>query len=315
MIDIRRVGVLRMIGQHGGVTAAAHALHLTPSAVSQQVKQLSRELGVPLLEPAGRGVVLTAAAGVLVRHADQLAADWERVVTEISQYADDPSGELRLCGFPTAIVSLLAPAAALLRARYPEMAVRVDEAELAEGYDLVLAGDADLAVVVPTPDAPAGVEDAKFDLARLLDEMQDLLLPADHPLAGRDNVELAEAADERWIVGNPARSHQQQLVLVACAAAGFTPDIAHTVTDWTAVAALVGRGLGVSLIPRMTHLPAQDAVARIPLRGTHAPRRRILTCVRRGSANQPAIERGLAALREVAGAGELHGRSATTVAN
>ncbi|WP_203659544.1 LysR family transcriptional regulator [Actinocatenispora rupis] len=315
MIDMRRLQVIRMVGQHGGVTAAAHALHLTPSAVSQQVKQLSRELGVPLLEPVGRGVRLTPAAHALIRNADLLAAAWERAVTEIAQYSDGESGELRLCGFPTAIVSLLAPAAALLRARYPEMTVRVVEAELAEGYDLVLAGDADVAVVVPTPDAPAGREDPKFDLDRLLDEMQDLLIPADHPLAGRDTVELAEAADEQWIVGSPGRSHHQQLVQVACAEAGFTPDIAHLVTDWSAVAALVGRGLGVSLIPRMTHLPAQDPVARIPLRGAHAPRRRILTCVRRGSRAQPLIGRALTALREVAAAAELHGRSADTVPN
>lgn len=309
MIDIRRLQVIRMVGQHHGVTAAAQALHLTPSAVSQQVKQLSRELGVALLEADGRGVRLTPAARTLVRHADQLAASWERAVSDISHYTDDEGGELRLCGFPTAIVSLLAPAAAVLRARHPDMAVHVSEVELAEGYDLVLAGEADIAVVVPTPDAPPG-EDPKFELNRLLDEMQDVLLPDDHPLAGRETVELAEAADEDWIVGQPGRSHHQQLVQVACAAAGFTPQIAHRVTDWSAVSALVGRGLGVSLIPRMTHLPTQEHTVRIPLHGTHAPRRRILTCLRRGSRAQPAIERGLLALREVAGAEELHGRSA-----
>ncbi len=313
MIDIRRLQVVRMIARHGGVTAAADALHLTPSAVSQQVKQLSRELGVALLEPRGRGVQLTPAARVLLRNADQLAASWERAVTEIAQYSDGESGELRLCGFPTAIVSLLAPAVALLRARYPEMVVSVTEAELAEGYDLVLAGDADIAVVVPTADAPPGGEDPKFELDLLLDEVQDLLLPADHPLAGREALDLAEASDEPWIVGNPGRSHHQQLVLVACAAAGFTPHIVHRVTDWPAVAALVGRGLGVSLIPRMTHLPGQEGTARIPLRGTPAPRRRILTCVRRGSRAQPSIARGLIVLDEVACAEELHGRSAASL--
>ncbi len=313
MIDIRRLQVVRMIARYGGVTAAADALHLTPSAVSQQVKQLSRELGVTLLEPRGRGVRLTPAARVLLRNADQLAASWERAVTEIAHYADGESGELRLCGFPTSIVSLLAPAVALLRARHPEMVVSVTEAELAEGYDLVLAGDADIAVVVPTVDAPTGSEDSKFDLARLLDEVQDLLLPADHPLAGRESLDLAEASDEPWIVGNPGRSHHQQLVLVACAAAGFAPHIAHRVTDWPAVAALVGRGFGVSLIPRMTHLPAQEGTVRIPLRGTTAPLRRVLTCIRRGSRDQPLIARGLAALSEVAGAEELHGRSAASL--
>ena len=65
-VDLRRLHVLRMIDAHGTVTAAAAALHLTPSAVSHQMRQLAREVDVELVEPHGRGVRLTAAGRSLV---------------------------------------------------------------------------------------------------------------------------------------------------------------------------------------------------------------------------------------------------------
>ncbi|MFB9837268.1 LysR family transcriptional regulator, partial [Actinoallomurus acaciae] len=77
-VDLRRLQVLRLVHRHGTVTAAADVLHLTPSAVSHQLRQLARETGVALLEPDGRRVRLTPAGRALVAHADALHAGWER---------------------------------------------------------------------------------------------------------------------------------------------------------------------------------------------------------------------------------------------
>ncbi len=76
MID-RRIQVLRVVAERGTVTAAAAALSYTPSAVSHQLRTLARDLEVPLLEPVGRGVRLTAAAELLLRRSDELSARWE----------------------------------------------------------------------------------------------------------------------------------------------------------------------------------------------------------------------------------------------
>jgi molybdate transport repressor ModE-like protein len=296
-VDLRRLHVLRLIHRYGSVTAAADALRLTPSAVSHQIRQLTREIGTPLLEPHGRGVRLTPAGHTLVAHADTLHADWERARADLAAHADGGAGLLRLCGFPTAVAGVLAPAVARLATTDPLVTVHIAEVESTEGFDLVLSGEADIAIVVPTVDSPP-LDDTTFDQRPLLEEPLDLLVPADHPIADRAAVSLADAALDPWVVPDPGVDFHQ-IVLVACATAGFTPKVAHHVKDWVSVAALVSHGLGLSLIPRLAPLPAHHRVLRVPLVGGPEPTRRLLTCVRRGSDEHPVVARGLAALREV----------------
>src|SRR4051794_19024325 len=109
MIDLRRLRVLRVLAEQGTVTAAARVLHLTPSAVSQQLRLLARELDVELLRHEGRRVRLTPAAHVLLEHADILFAQWERARAELS--SADEAGSLGLCGVSSVIAALLSPAA------------------------------------------------------------------------------------------------------------------------------------------------------------------------------------------------------------
>src|SRR5437588_9343520 len=150
MIDVRRLSVLRMLDEHGSVTGAAQALYLTPSAVSQQIRQLGQDLGIELLERRGRGVRLTPAARTLVAHADTFHAQWERLLADLAEtQADDDGTPVRMCGFPTALASLLAPAAARLRETHPRLQIEMTEAESSSCFGLLLADRADLAVVVP----------------------------------------------------------------------------------------------------------------------------------------------------------------------
>ncbi|HZB30909.1 MAG TPA: LysR family transcriptional regulator [Streptosporangiaceae bacterium] len=299
MIDLRRLQVLRAVHHHGMVTSAAAALHLTPSAVSQQIRQLSRDVGVPLLEPHGRRVRLTVAAHVLLDHADALYDRWEAAKAELAAHVEGAAGPLRLCGFPSGVVGLLAPAAARLAKTQPDLSVSVTEAEAADCFDRLLTDQADLAVVIPTPDSPAA-DDPRFDQTPLVDEAQDLLVPAGHPLATREAVRLAEAAGDPWITPEPGTCDQHHVVVSACIAAGFTPHVAHRATEWPAVSALVAHGLGVALIPRLAALPAEHTVVRVPLHGNPTPTRRILTCTRRGARRHPVIAAGLDALAEIA---------------
>ncbi|WP_395107290.1 LysR family transcriptional regulator [Actinomadura sp. SCN-SB] len=298
MIDLRRLQVLRVLHQHGTVTAAAAALNLTPSAVSQQIRQLSRDVGVELLLHEGRRVRLTPAAHTLLAHADTLRTQWERALGDLAAHKDAQAGLLRFCGFPTGLAALVVPAASRLRAAHPRLDLRMMEADAHQCFDLLLTGDADIAVVVVTPDAPP-LDDARFDQRPLVNDPLDLVVPVDHPLADRESVELAEAACDDWIVPVGEASHRQ-VILAACAAAGFAPRITHNAKEWPAVIALVSNGFGICLIPRLAPLPAHSAVVRIPLSGDPTPARRIASCVRRGSHDQPAIAHGLAALDEVA---------------
>lgn len=298
MIDLRGVHVLRVVHQLGTVTAAAHTLHLTPSAVSQQLRRLAHDLDVALLEPDGRRVRLTPAAHTLLRHADDLADRWEQARADLRSHADRAGGRLRMCGFPSSLDMLVAPACERLGTREPRLDVRISEVETAAAYERLLGDDVDVAVVVIYVGGPP-VEDPRFDQQPLLDEPQDLLVPRDHPFAGRPGTALEDAARDRWVLAEQGSCDQYDLAVVACAAAGFSPVVAHTVKEWSAVASLVAHGFGISLMPRLVRIPSELPVVRVPL-GAGAPRRRLLTCTRRGSRGQRPIAAGLDALAAVA---------------
>ncbi|MGH3494918.1 MAG: LysR family transcriptional regulator [Sciscionella sp.] len=297
MID-RRLHVLRVVAARGTVTAAAEALNFSPSAVSHQLRSLARDLGTTLLEQDGRGIRLTGPARILLKHADDLYARWEEIRSELAEADPDRIGSLRLCGFSTAAAALLPGVAAAVRTAHPHCTVRIIEADPEDCFDLLLTDQADLAVLVATASTPPSA-DPRFHQEALLDDPLDLLVPADHQLACRRSVLLREAADEPWILDRPGRP-LHWLVLTACAAAGFTPSIAHEAHEWDTGAALVEAGFGVSLIPRLARIPAGDRIVRVPLRGDPTPARHVQTGVRRGSRRHPAIATALAALEAMA---------------
>ncbi|MFD0004165.1 LysR family transcriptional regulator [Streptomyces sp. NPDC127178] len=296
MIDLRRLHVLRAVAHYGTVTAAARALHFTPSAASQQIRQLAGDLGVDLLEPQGRGVRLTAAAESLLAHADAIAERWEAAELDLRAEYSAPAGQLRVSGFTTAVSVLLAPMAVRMRERHPQLTVRIRETAVPESFDLLFEGEVDLAVVDVTPHNPP-LSDARFDQQPLLDDPYDLVVPDDHPLAGLERVDLAEVAHEDWIAPvpqSPCRPH----VMSACGASGFTPDVIHHALDWNVTAHLVASRLGVALIPRLFQLTPQVPITRVRCVGD--PHRKVLTCVRRGRRERPAVAAALEELRGLA---------------
>ncbi|MDI3406456.1 LysR family transcriptional regulator [Streptomyces cavernicola] len=290
MID-SRLRVLQMVAEHGTVTAAARALHFTPSAVSYQLRQLAAEVDQELVVHQGRGLRLTEAAYILLHHTELLQEQWERARADLAAASSEPTGRITLCGFSTAASRLLPPAAADLRDRHSRLTVRIIEAEPDRCYDLLLAQEADLALLVVTADSPP-MTDGRFDQRPLLDDPLDLVVAQNHPLTRQNRVTLADAAREPWILGRPDSTYHQ-LVLSACLSAGFTPDLAHHADEWDTGVALVAHGFGVILVPRLARLREDVSVARIPLSGEPAPSRRILSVTRPGARENPVLAQAL----------------------
>lgn len=297
MIDTR-LRVLRLVAERGTITAAAADLGYTPSAVSHQLRTFARDLGVRLLEQDGRRLRLTAAAVTLLSRSDELFAHWEEIRADVQRTTDTGLGHLFLAGFSTAASALLPPVAVAARAAFPGSRVKVIEADPEVCFEMLLADQVDVAVVVATEPLPPS-SDPRFEQAPLLVDAIDLLVPAGHRLADRRTATLADAAEEPWIMDRPGRPHHH-LAVRACAAAGFTPSQVHEVVEWDAGAALVAAGLGVALVPRLARLPADDDLVRVPLRGPGAPVRHVRTSIRRGTADQPEIALALRELRVVA---------------
>jgi molybdate transport repressor ModE-like protein len=296
-IDPRRIRVLREVAQRGTVTGAAADLHLTPSAVSQQIAALARDLGVPLLEKTGRGVRLTGQAQVILQHASVVQAQFERARADLAAFADGARGSVALAGFSTAISGLIAPAMRLLAERRPGITVTAVEMDPPEVFTRLDRGELDVVVAVDHRGVPPHTDPHYFRQPLLADRF-DVGLPDGHAFAGRESLSLAELAGETFVAAAP-HSSCAEVTMAACAAAGFTPDIRHYSSDWNAVASLVAVGCGVALVPRLAQPLVVSGFSLRPLAGMGAARN-IFAAVRAGAQDDPVLAATLHVLCEVA---------------
>ena len=195
-MDARHLELLRQLADRGTVTAVAAATHRTPSAVSQQLRTAEREAGVPLVEPHGRGLRLTRAGALLADGAVLVATALARVQADLDALRDAPQGAVAIGALPSAAEVLLPEL--LVRLRGGAIRVTVDDFDLAEEDFARRAGDHDLVIGhTITGDAPRGADHLhRTTLAR---EPLDVAVPADHPLAGRDELTPDDVVGERWV--------------------------------------------------------------------------------------------------------------------
>jgi DNA-binding transcriptional LysR family regulator len=281
-IDMRRLRLLRELRDRETVTAVGTALHMTSSAVSQQLALLAKDVGAPLLEPHGRRVRLTPAAQLLLRHADLLFAQLELAQTELDAYVAGAAATVRVDCFATAIAALAVPALRRLAVSDPRLTVRVHEADTEDALDRLVRDETDLVVGL---DGEVRVDDPRFARTPLLVDPLDVALPAGHPRAGAA-LRLAHLAEDDWIL--PPYGICREIALRECAVAGFTPREVHTADSYPAVFALVRAGLGVGLVPRMCIDEPGSAMVVRPLEAEQ-PRRHVSLFTRRAGDRAPHI--------------------------
>ncbi|WP_043472624.1 LysR family transcriptional regulator [Paeniglutamicibacter gangotriensis] len=295
MID-SRLTTLRVFARSGTVAATAELTGYSPSAVSAQLRELQRGLGMQLLTKDGRGLRLTATGRFLVTGSDAMIAEWERLRAAALDAGGQVQSNFGLAGFSSAAAQLLAPLAATLRLGHPMVEVQVLEANPARCFDLLVAERVDLAVIVAMQSDTHADEDHRFEQTTLLNDPLDVILPSDHRLATRKTVTLEELATDPWITEAPGSAYHA-LFVAAFTAVGVTPRIAHEAVEWETQIAFVGAGLGVGLLPRLATLRSAENVVRLPLSGRGNPSRRIVAAVRKGSLDSPLIKDSLAILQ------------------
>ncbi|HET9968647.1 MAG TPA: LysR family transcriptional regulator [Streptosporangiaceae bacterium] len=247
MLDAQRLMVLAEVARAGSIASAAQRLAFTPSAVSQQVGRLERDLGCQLLDRHARGVTLTAAGQVLLSHAETVLGELRAAEEAVRAALGTGPTRLAVGTFASAGQSLVPRALARFRQHHPDVALALLDLEPPDGYGLVRSGELDLLIThrypgMPLPD-PRG-------LARQLlacDPLR-LVLPADHPLAGSPQLTMAEVARQEWISGATGVPNRVCLELTA-RSAGFQPHIAYETRDYQVTLALIKAGLGISLVP------------------------------------------------------------------
>ncbi|MEK2476811.1 LysR family transcriptional regulator [Streptomyces noursei] len=266
-MDERQLRILRELGDLGSVSAVAEALHVTPSAISQQLRLLQRSIPVPLTERAGRRVVLTDAGQALAAAAIKVETALAQARHTITDFAEQPDGDVSVAAFhsaasaffPLLLRSLVGPGRP--RPALADEDVAQDRfPALTRHYDLVLAHRLD-----HSPPWPRTVTSTT-----LLREPLDVALPAGHPLASKPLLTPRDVADQPWITvhdGFPLMSTIEAIASVA----NRRLDIVHRINEFAVVAVAVAAGGGLALMPRWTTRPHPDVVLR-PLSGVHARR-------------------------------------------
>lgn len=257
-VDPRHLTLLRELRERGLVSEVAAALHVTPSAVSQQLRSAEKDFGTALVEPVGRRLRLTAAGEVLADHATPVHEALERARAQVDRLRGELSGAVDLAALPSAAEYLVPRALVRLAETAPELTVRIHDRDVAEQDFGALCADHDLVLghraEVPTdPGVPASRRGG-IRTRVLLREPLDVAVPAAGRWGRRRTVRPAEIADAAWIV--PPVGFPFRTVLDAVEVAAARPvRVVQEVLDNRLVEALVVAGQGVALLPRLTTGP------------------------------------------------------------
>lgn len=294
MFELSRLAFLDAVHRQGSVGAAARELGYTSSAVSQQVGKLEREVGIRLLEPAGRGVVLTDAALVLVEAARSIETAREVARGQLEALQDGLTGTLRVACFPSAIRGVAAPALGALAAAAPGLRLHLRELAPEPGLDAVSGGSVDVALVHDWVDDRIAFA-AGLEAVHLGDDPVDLVVPATHGLAARGSAELAETLGDVWVT-DVSDSICTRWIIDMLRTASTTPRVDFRAEEYASQVALVGAGLCVGVLPRLGRPPLPDTVRVVPLSGA-VPTRRFIAVFRSSSSRRPATRRLIEELR------------------
>jgi DNA-binding transcriptional LysR family regulator len=304
-LDVKRLQMLREAARTGSFAAAGQVLSYTPSAVSQQMAALERDVGAILFERNGRGVALTVAGRALLGHAEVILDQLAEAHAELSAIAGLRGGELRLGSFTSATAVFVADAVEAFRQRYPNVELLFADGEPFESLARLRAAELDLAVIFDFDQWRAGLNyegapiasENGMELIPLFDDPFLVICPKDHPLARSAEVDLEQLASEPILAGPPwARD-----LTGACREAGFEPriDCSHRATGFEAFQTFVAAGRGITLMPALALGWKRGSLAALRLIGNPVVRRVKLAVPARTSGSR-ATEAMAQILRESA---------------
>lgn len=293
-MEVRQFELVRALAEHGSLSAVARVLGYSQPAISQQVRLLETQLGTPLVIRGQRGVELTEAGKVLLRHSGSILDTVSLAQAEVAAVAGLRTGRVRIAAFPSS-TPIVADAMAQMTKRYPGVTFTLSEAEPPRALELLESGQCDIAVTFRYSTESA-IDPEGFSIVPLFRSEVRVALPGDHPNAEDETVSLAELWDSRWIAGcQDCRGH----LVSACTAAGFTPDIAFETDDYVALQSLAALGLGVALLPDLA-LSAVH-VGDLRIRSLTQPTYQYVSAVSTpGLSRVPGVSQTLTALKRAA---------------
>ncbi|MGY0489477.1 LysR substrate-binding domain-containing protein [Streptomyces sp. WG-D5] len=287
-----RLRLLTQLEALGTVRAVAAAAHLSPSSVSQQLAVLEKETGTHLIERTGRRIRLTSAGLILAQRARMILDHMNAVEAELRGLGEEPSGLVRLGAFQSVVHTMAVPAMTRLARTYPHLSIELLELEPHHSVPALRAGEAD--IVITTTDFGEQQLGPDLDLVPLAADPILLVLPPDHPAAGRGPADLAAFAEESWALDIP-QSYMANLALRLCRQAQFEPRVVGRFSNYMLALELVEAGHAVTLLPG---LAVQAGRYRVATRELAGPMTRTITAAtRRGMPPRASVRVVLDTLR------------------
>lgn len=263
-MELSSLRYFRTIASLGHMTRAAQVLGVTQPALSAAVKKLEAQVGAPLLDRTGRGVVLTEAGRVFLEHAELSLRQADAAVEAVRQLVGLEQGSIRVGGGATAITSLLPPVVSAVRKKFPGLKFFVREAGSAAVAAAVLSRELDLGIVTMPPKAKWGVPGAEDLLAApLVDDELRLIVPPGGAWRPRKPGEF------RWkeLAGVPFVAFEggaavRAIIDQAAGDAGVSLDVVMELRSIESIRQMVAAGIGVALVSRLALDPGDGLVCR-----------------------------------------------------
>ncbi|MCZ4120978.1 LysR family transcriptional regulator [Streptomyces sp. H39-S7] len=289
-LDPRRLRVLRAVALRGGVMDAARLLHLSPSAVSQQLVQLEREVGLPLVDRSRRRVGLTPAGRLLAARAERIEQELAEARRELTELSGRVVGPVTIAAFSTAVCHLLAPALRSLQEAHPELQPRVVELEGPSALRELRTGGCDLVVTEHDGGNAASSDGHDLASAPVADDEYRVVTPVGWPRP----ASVRDLADRPWIAC-PEDTACGRALLRICADHGFTARRDHVCREFPTVLAMVAAGAGAAVVPTLALGRAASAVVAVPAVSGVGHRR--ISALFRRSGPEPLTSAVVGALR------------------
>jgi DNA-binding transcriptional LysR family regulator len=294
MLDVRQLQTLVAVARTGSYTAAAEALAYTQPAVSYQMRQLQREAGTLLVVQAGRNIKLTQAGQALVMHAETVFAAMHAAQEELAMLAARSNAVVRITAFQSSCATLIPLLIGQMGHDEPGLQIALRAAEPAEARAMVRRGEADIGLLASWDNEPMPDGEESMRRIPLITDRRCVVIPGDHPLAARTEIDFADLASEQWVM----ESFRDRFT-AACATAGFRPRIAATADDQMTIQTLVAAGQGITLMNELSLRAYTDArLAARPLRNW--PLRVTYALLWPDMASVPAVATVLSAIEAIA---------------
>ena len=272
-LDLTTLRLFVAVCETGNITRAGERANIVGSAISKRLAQLEQQLGTPLLERKRHGVLPTDAGHTLLEHARNMLDNAVRIERDMKAYAGGARGQVRVLASVSTLTEVLAADVARFLRLPAHRGIQVDLEERVSP-EIVRAVREGLSAL--------GVCWDICDLGNLpsrpyCSDHLCVVVPIGHPLASRKSLKFAQTLDYDH-VGPPANS-AMNVLLQRAAAMADRPLVQHvTVTNFEVSLAVVGSGLGISVLPRqVAELPAAARGLRlIPLIEPWAERRFVI---------------------------------------